>query len=312
MRANVPCDKNNPYYKFSVDIIMAEQQPDTNVFRNAPELMDYVLEDVTTTGKRLGTGAFGTVSEVLVGGTLCAGKQLHAALLVQEDEGMQRVVERFVTECKLMSKVRHPNIIQFMGLCYNDDSAYPMLVMERMDTNLDTTLEQRKNLPFAVVLRILFDVAKGLVYLHGLKPQPIIHRDLTARNVLLYSASMHAKIADLGNALMIDQQKLSNALTQAPGTTLYMPPEALQTEAQYNTSLDIFSFGQLALFSVLQEFPGDLLPVTYSDTLTDELKARSEVDRREVYIRKLFDKLTKEHPITRVILQCLYNAPEKR
>ena len=281
-------------------------------YRDVPELKDFLLDDVTSTGKRLGTGSFGTVVEVTIGGTLYAGKKLHVALLDQEDEGMQRMVDRFVSECKLMSKVRHPNIVQFMGLCFLEDSPYPMLVMERLDTNLDNILEKKKNLPFPLVLRVLLDVTKGLVYMHSLKPQPIIHRDLTARNILLYSASMQAKIADLGNAMMIDQTKLSRTLSQAPGTTPYMPPEALQPEAKYNTMLDVFSFGHLALFAVLEEYPGDLLPITYSDPLTDELKARSEVERREAYIRKLFAKLTKDHPITKLVLQCLHNVPDKR
>ena len=117
--------------------------------------------------------------------------------------------------------------------------------------------------------------------------------------------------------MMIDEMRLSRTLSQAPGTTPYMPPEALppealQPEAKYNTMLDVFSFGHLALFAVLQEFPGDRLASTYSDPLTDELKARSEVERREAYIRKLFSKLTKEHPITKLILQCLHNIPAKR
>lgn len=294
---------------------MAEEEPAQLPLannRDVPELKDYLLEDVTSTGKRLGTGAFGTVVEVTVGGTLCAGKKLHIALLDPEDEGMQRMVDRFVSECKLMSKVRHPNIVQFMGLCFFDDSPHPMLVMERLDTNLDNVLEKRKNLSFSLVLHILLDIAKGLVYLHSLKPQPIIHRDLTARNILLNSASMQAKIADLGNAMMIDQMQLSRTLSQAPGTTPYMPPEALLQEAKYNTMLDIFSFGHLALFAILEEFPSDLLPITYNDPLTDELKARSEVERREIYIRKLFAKLTKEHVITKTVLQCLHNVPDKR
>ena len=281
-------------------------------YRDVPEIKDYLLDDVVSTGRHLGTGSFGSVVEMTVGGTMCAGKKIHVALLDPQAEGMQKMVERFVSECKLISKVRHPNIVQFMGLCFLEDSTHPMLVMERLDTNLDSILEKKNNLPFPLVIHILLDITKGLVYLHSLKPQPIIHRDLTARNILLYLASMQAKIADLGNAMMIDEMRLSKTLSQAPGTTPYMPPEALQAEAKYNTMLDVFSFGHLALFAVLEEFPGDLLAITYSDPLTDELKARSEVERREAYIRKLFTKLTKEHPITQLILQCLHNVPAKR
>ena len=275
------------------------------------ELNDYLLEDVTKTGKRLGNGAFGTVEEVAVGGTICAGKKLHANLLDPQDEGVERVLERFITECKLMSKVRHPNVVQFIGLGYVDDSPHPVLVMERLDTNLDILLERKKSLPLPLVLHILLDITKGLSYLHGFKP-PIVHRDLTARNVLLTSASMQAKIADLGNALMIDKHTLSRTLSQVPGTTSYMPPEALEKSPMYNIALDIFSFGHLVLFSILEEFPGDLRPIRYNDPLTGDLRARSEVERREEYILRLFDKLTKDHPITRMTIECLNNNPERR
>ena len=105
---------------------MAEMEPPIN-YRDVPELKDYLLEDVVSTGRHLGTGSFGSVVEVTVGGTMCAGKKIHVALLDPQAEGMQKMVERFVSECKLMSKVRHPNIVQFMGLCFLEDSPHPML-----------------------------------------------------------------------------------------------------------------------------------------------------------------------------------------
>ena len=287
---------------------MVEDSPDH--YKGIPELSDYLLEDISKTGKLLGNGAFGSVEEVTVGGTVCAGKKLHAALIDPLGEGLQRVTERFISECKIMSKVRHPNIVQFLGLGFFDDSPHPMLVMERLDTNLDFLLEKRRGLPLPLVLHILHDITKGLSYLHGFKP-PIIHRDLTARNVLITS-SMHAKIADLGNAMIIDMQSLSRTLSQVPGTTAYMPPEAFLTAPQYDTALDMFSFGHLMLFALLEEFPDDLLPASYNDSLTGELKANSEVERREKYILALFEKLTREHLITKLTLQCLNNSPALR
>ena len=121
-------------------------------YQDVPELKDYLLEDVTSTGKCLGTGSFGNVVEVTIGSTLYAGKKLHGALLDQEDEGMQKMVDRFVSECKLMSKIHHPNIVQFMGLCFLEDSPYPILVMECMDTNLDNILKKGMNLPFPLLV----------------------------------------------------------------------------------------------------------------------------------------------------------------
>ena len=138
-----------------------------------------------------------------------------------------------------MSQVDHRNIVQFMGVCYLEPNVHPLLVMEKLDTSLDDLLEKEANIPIPVILSILLDIACGLVYLHEFTP-PIVHRDLTARNVLLkIEPSMHAKIADLGNAMVVDLSKLQ-MLSKAPGTTSYMPPKALQEVPKYDTQLDIF------------------------------------------------------------------------
>ena len=281
-------------------------------YRDIPELREYFLKNVQKTGKRLGSGAFGVVEELTVGGTLYAGKTLHSSLLDAHNEGIDRIIKRFISECKLISQVHHPNIVQFMGLCLFHDSTHPSLIMEKLDLNLEKVLGTYSNLPLPLTVQILKDVAKGLIYLHGKTP-PIVHRDLTARNVLVNKASMNAKIADLGNALMIDPGKLSKTLSQAPGTLPYMPPEAFPWKPSYDTKLDMFSFGHLGLFAVIQTYPGNLLPSTYIDSSTKEkLQARSEVERRQEYISTLVTKLTKDHVLTNMIIQCLQNSPEKR
>ena len=281
-------------------------------YRDIPELREFFLKNAQRTGKRLGSGAFGVVEELTVGGTIYAGKTIHSSLLDAHNEGIDRTIQRFISECKLMSQIRHPNIVQFMGLCFIRDSIHPSLVMEKLDLNLESVLETYSDIPLTLIVRIFKDVAKGLIYLHGKTP-PIIHRDLTARNVLINKASMNAKIADLGNALMIDPGKLSKTLSQAPGTLPYMPPEAFPWKPSYDTKLDMFSFGHLGLFAVIQTYPGNLLPSTYIDSSAKkELQARSEVERRQEYISILVTKLTKDHVITKVIIQCLQNSPEKR
>ena len=281
-------------------------------YSEIPGLKEYILKDVRKTGTRLGSGAFGAVEELTVGGTLCAGKKLHAELVDARNEGIQRTIDRFVSECKLIWKIRHPRIVQFMGLCFFDDSDYPVLVMEKLDMNLEGVIESRENVPFPLILRILQDVTEGLIHLHENVP-PIVHRDLTARNVLVNKASFRAKIADLGNALcMTDHAKLTNYLTQAPGTLCYMPPEALVHAPKYDSSLDMFSFGHLALYAVVQEYPKQLELATYYDQSKRRVEARSEVERRFKYIKKLYAKLTKDHVMTKIILQCLHNMPEER
>ena len=126
-----------------------------------------------------------------------------------------------------MAEIRHPHIVKFLGLCYLEGSTLPVLVMERMDSNLDKLLETSPSLPLVLKLSLLTDVARGLLYLHTHNP-PIVHRDLSARNVLLTS-SLVAKISDLGNARIVNLQpgQLARTLTRVPGTQVYMPPESL-------------------------------------------------------------------------------------
>ena len=151
-----------------------------------------------------------------------------------------------------MAELRHPHIVQFLGLCFLQGSALPVLVMERLDSSLDELLEGVPSLPLALKRSVLADVARGLLYLHTRNP-PVVHRDLSARNVLLTS-SLVAKISDLGNARIVNMRpgQLARTLTHLPGTVVYMPPEAFDEGSRYGPRLDIFSFGHLALFTLTQ------------------------------------------------------------
>ena len=126
--------------------------------------------------------------------------------------------------------------------------------MERLDTSLDDFLQTAPNIPLTVQVFILSGVARGLLFLHQQNPR-IVHRDLTARNVLL-TVSLSAKITDFGNSRIVHLQpgQLARTLTRVPGTLVYMSPEALSDSSHsvYGTSLDVFSFGVLMLFVLNQ------------------------------------------------------------
>ena len=190
--------------------------------------------------------------QVEVNGLICAGKKIHEILLDTENVGIQEIIEKYVQECQLMSNLRHPNITLFMGVCFVPNCQLPVLLMERLDGSLDDLLETIPNIPLAVKQSMLEDVAKGLLYLHKHRSQ-IVHRDLTAKNVLLTS-SFVAKITDFGNSRIVNFQpgQIAKTLTKLPGTLVYMPPEALSATAHYDPSLDVFSFGHLALFTLTQ------------------------------------------------------------
>ena len=286
--------------------------------QTAARLRPFVLSGVTQTGRKLGEGAYGCVEELSVNGLICAGKRMFDVLVNTENEGANYMIEKYYDECRLLSSLHHPNIVQFLGICFLESQPastvnLPVLVMEMLQGSLDHLLENTPDIPLAKKVSILQDVARGLVYLHGHSPA-IIHRDLTARNVLLNSA-MVAKIADMGNSRMVDMQpgQLARTMTRGvPGTAVYMPPEAFEVPPKYGPQLDMFSFGHLALFTATQQFPGDLLPPNYQDPRSRRLVPRNEVERRSRYMERVVGMLGRSHQLVQLMTQCLDYAPSGR
>ena len=157
-------------------------------------------------------------------GLVCAGKKIHEILLDVENVGVKDIAAKFVQECQLMSNLHHPNITQFLGVCFLPNSQLPVLVMERLDGSLDDLLETVPNIPVILKRSILADIASGLLYLHTHTPQ-IIHRDLTAKNVLLTS-SFVAKITDLGNSRIVNICLLYTSPSPRDATLSRMPSSA--------------------------------------------------------------------------------------
>ena len=286
--------------------------------QTAAKLQPFVLSGVTQTGKTLGEGSYGCVEELSVSGLICAGKRMYNILIDSDNKGAARMIEKYYDECQLLSSLRHPNIVQFLGICFLETQPtatvnLPVLVMEMLQGSLDDLLENTPDIPLAKKCSILQDVARGLVYLHGCSPA-VIHRDLTARNVLLNSA-MVGKIADMGNSRIVDIEpgQLSRTMTTGvPGTIVYMPPEAFEVPPKYSPKLDMFSFGHLALFTVTQQFPGDLLPANYQGQRSRRLIPRNEIERRSRYMDSLRTMLGRSHGLVQLITQCLDYTPSTR
>ena len=280
-----------------------------------PELKPFLLQssDVRITNRELGKGAYGVVEEVEIPGAVCASKRIHESLLQSVDrKDFDYITSKYVSECKIMSALRHPHIVQFMGVCYLPGSPgrLPSLIMERMETNLHSLLESGTGLTVSLKRSLLLDVARGLHYLHSRLP-PITHRDLTATNVLLNS-SLVAKIADLGVARIIDLDQLkAKILTTAPGNVIYMPPEALTKVPVYDTSLDIFSFGNIALFTLTQKFP-EVDGATVTDPVTEKVTGLSEIDRRKSGFEILNRLFNTRKAYIELTSDCLQNVTKNR
>ena len=263
-------------------------------------------------GEEFGRGAYGRVYAVKYCETICAAKEIHSILV--EGVGqvqMQRTIESFMRECRQCSRLRHPNVIQFLGVYYPTGAGganrmrLPVMVMEMMADSLTSFVEKQEKIPVHIKYSIVHNVSLGLCYLHNHDP-PIVHRDLSPNNILL-TAHHVAKISDLGVAKVIkaDSRK---TMTTAPGTVDFMPPESLANSPVYGPPMDVFSFGGIILHTFNQQWPRPSEQVQF-DPKTRRKVALLEVERRQQYL----DKIIREAEVLRQLVeQCLDDDPAVR
>jgi len=179
------------------------------------------------------------------------------------------------------------------------------MVMEKMQHSLRNLVENYTNIPLNVKVFILDKVCLGLRYLHSRNP-PVVHRDLTPNNILL-GEHLEAKITDLGVAkAMLTDSKTS--MTKIPGTPDFMPPEALVQKPVYGPSLDIFSYGGVALNVITQHWPQPTDQLQFNSD-TDKWEVISEVTRRQKYLNMFTGKYADLVPL---VTSCLNDNPKKR
>ena len=263
-----------------------------------------ILKEVKETDEEFGVGAYGRVFAVDYYGTVCAAKEVHSILIrgVGAEE-FQRTKDNFLRECQQCAELRHPNIVQFLGVYYKPGSPLPILVMEKMDESLRSSLERYPNIPMTIKLSILLDVSLGLRYLHNHK---IVHRDLSSNNILL-TTLLRAKISDLGVAKVVMTDS-KNSLTKVPGTADSMPPEAQIDLPIYNTTLDVFSYGGVVIHTATQLWPTPSAMKQY-DPKTKKVRGFTEVERRQSYIDQMTGNAKDLVPLA---VSCLDDDPEAR
>ena len=202
------------------------------------ELRDYQRQDspdwvisrdhIQLTGRFLGRGGWGSVVEGKYCGCSVAVKQIHELILSPHNRKL------FEREMDIASRCRHPCLLQFIGA--TNDEGNPLFVTELMETSLRTLLEQRA-LSDAEMSFISLDVARALNYLHQKQPSPIIHRDISSANVLLWRQGEHwrGKVSDYGTANFMQQ-----TMTVAPGAMIYSAPEAITKNQTVKVSYNFF------------------------------------------------------------------------
>ena len=194
-----------------------------------------------------------------------------------------------------------------MGVHFRRNNQLPMLVMEYLPLSLTQCLKSHRDLPLQIKYSILLDVAKGLNYLHCKRP-PIVHRDLTANNILLTS-NFAAKISDLGVSRMADTFNFQE-LSVAPGNSVVMPPEALRDNPVYDHKLDVFSYGCLILHAFTHEWPK---PSEKYVPNTDFFQKGTFIHVNEWERRVRYTSIISyDNPFYLFAKSCLENDPKKR
>lgn len=238
----------------------------------------------------VGTGTFGEVKKGYWRKTIVAVKFLKKAM--ENEEGS---IKSFVEELNLLKKLRHPNILLYIGAC--TAGPHYFLVTEFCENgNLFDFLHthtKKTNLTNKDRLRIALEIAKGVNYLHSFNP-PVLHRDLKSLNILL-DKNLQVKIADFGWARLRD-----NHMTKQRGTFQWMAPEVIKKNT-YSEKADVFSFAIILWELWMQQPP-------YKNI--DKIQVARKVATDKNYRPKLTNEIPED--IIHLMVACWDYDPDNR
>eukprot|EP01120_Amphizonella_sp_Union-15-10_P011096 TRINITY_DN4615_c0_g1_i3.p1 TRINITY_DN4615_c0_g1~~TRINITY_DN4615_c0_g1_i3.p1 ORF type:complete len:254 (-),score=42.75 TRINITY_DN4615_c0_g1_i3:23-784(-) len=213
-----------------------EQEFIEEIILQTPEIDPSELEIIN----QIGSGCFGNVYSGKCRGKLVAIKKLHQQEL-EED-----LLAEFKKEVEIMTHLRHPNIVLYMGSC--TVPGHLAIVTELLPKGNLADLLRNPDIEITTIqkLKMAKDIAQGMNWLHCSKP-PIIHRDLKPTN-LLVDDNWNVKVCDFGLASVQKTQVMTDE-GDAPGTPLWMSPEVLLGKP-LSEKADIYSYG-IVLWEVL-------------------------------------------------------------
>ncbi|CAI4229117.1 unnamed protein product [Auanema sp. JU1783] len=184
----------------------------------------------------IGSGSFGKVYKGNYRGRTVAIKRYRAIAFGSKSE-----VDMLCREVSILSRLSHPNVLSFIGASLDDPSQFAIITEFAENGSLFTILhEQKRVLEPAFRLRISYDVAQGMRYLHDAASKPVIHRDLNSHNILIHGDG-RSVVADFGESRFAANNDDDN-LTKQPGNLRWMAPEVFSQSGRYNRLLDVFSF----------------------------------------------------------------------
>lgn len=209
-------------------------------------LMEQVGDDDIVLEEQIGSGSFADVYRGRWLGTTVAIKRFLLNSDSQDD-----VMTDFVKEASIMNRLRHPNIVQYLGATVKHPHLYLMTEYCELGNLQGIIRDQSIKLSLAKTIKLAIDAARGMLYLHSASP-PVLHRDFKSANILV-DRNWTAKVADFGMSRALD---LSKSMTVC-GTAETCAPEVL-ARSSYTEKADVYSFG-IVLWEVSYSTLPDLL-----------------------------------------------------
>ncbi|KAM7462730.1 hypothetical protein LguiA_030851 [Lonicera macranthoides] len=215
--------------------------------RKAEEFMFSDLAAATNNfswDNKIGTGSFGIVYK----GKLLDGQEVAIKRGETASSKMKKFLREkesrsaFDSELASLSRVHHKNLVRLVGFCESRGDEERLLVYEYMkNEGLYHRLHDKNNVEksssplnsWKMRIKISFDAARGIEYLHNYAVPPIIHRDIKSSNILL-DANWTARVSDFGLSILIGP------------TVGYIDPEYYGQNV-LTTESDVYSLGVVLL-----------------------------------------------------------------
>ncbi|KAJ4823108.1 hypothetical protein Tsubulata_017608 [Turnera subulata] len=195
----------------------------------------------------IGVGGNGKVYKGVLEGAEVAVKTIS----LRSEHG----TKEFLAEISSLGRLRHRNLVGMRGWCKTDRGSLLLVYDYMKNGSLDKRIfdcSEISMLSWDQRVKVLKDVASGILYLHEGWEAKVLHRDIKASNVLL-DTDMNARLGDFGLARMHHHEK-SASTTIVVGTAGYMAPEVVRT-GRASTQTDVYSFGVLLLEMVCGRRP---------------------------------------------------------
>ncbi|XP_021726232.1 putative receptor-like protein kinase At4g00960 [Chenopodium quinoa] len=191
---------------------------------------------------KLGEGGFGVVYKFQ--GVFSNGQELAVKRLTKNSAHGDL---QFKNEILILAKLQHKNLVRLLGFCLQEEEMlliYEFIANRSLDYFIFDPV-QRETMRWETCYKIIYGIARGLLYLHEESRTRIIYRDLKAGNVLL-DEEFNPKIADFGMARLFNIDQSQTLASRIVGTYGYMSPEYV-LHGQVSMKSDVFSFGVLIL-----------------------------------------------------------------